>query len=1501
MIRTTLIIFITQFFCSQGIGQVTYIVNSTNDVDDGTCDAIHCSLREAINASNIDLMPSTIEFAVGTGNIETIMLNDALPIITEDSTIIDGMTQTGNPGGVRIDCGNIGAQQQDILRIHGSHTQVYGLEIFNYTVSEDAMVIGAGSLIGVGGIFVLASPTTVQIGGPGKGNILHSVFRTRSTAANYGNGIAIHSGTEIIIQGNRIGTNYNADTPLEVYGEGIRVDENNFGETQIGGPGLDEGNIIGTCFNGIGIYGGDGFMKGNHIGVNRDLDIDLGNRNVGIFIRDGDYYEVGGTMRNEGNHCFHNISGIEIRTLANIYVGHNVCAFNDPSFYGIFTAECQDCLFQFNECYNNGTGMRMEDNGRTSVIMRFNEVYNNFATGFTARYRTSTVNSPITQNSTYCNGEGISVEFLDGPNLFSPVSYNSVSATQVIGLATPNVTIEVFEHDTTGCPNAMCQGKYYLGTTTTDASGLWTYNDVFVPGNLYTVTQTLNGNVTSEFAPCFQVPDCSTIVTTPADNGPGSLREAIICANVNPGPDTITFDIMGGIPRTIDLQSNLPALTDNATVIDATTQPNNFPMNEQITINCGNLSGLGTTGLRIEGDSCEIYGLKIINSDGHGILAGRDIDPINHFVLGAPQKYNVLVDNDQTGAYIYVGSDITIQSNYFGLSPTFAPPFRPSRTGCQLELNDRFSNMLIGGAKSLEEGNYFGFCLEEGCNVIGGGIGSESQIQGNYFGTDRMSTVMAPNGSAGSGTGALSISNTNSNISNNDFAFNLEAGIFASGGDHEISLNSFLCNEGGGIDHNSRGQMGNPDVTAPEIISASNSMISGTSQGAGAIEIFFHDDSQCPGVPCQGAVFLGVVITNNGDWSLNGPFGLSDGDQVTTTFSNNSQTSEFSECVTICPELEITVDNTGPYCEGDSVTLTSEFMTTGTQIQYLWTGPNGYMSTAASPTGQLEAGTYSLKLTIDGCEYAVQNTVVVVLDTSYTLVDTTICAGDFLMIGGERFDSTRPAGQVVLTNQFNCDSTVEVNLNFKEPGTTLIMDTLCFEDFVIVNGQRYDRDRPSGEELISSANQCDSLVIVDLVFRSQNINDFNRTLCFGDSIVINGVVYNENNPNGTDTLLSQSGCDSIINVSLDFGNARIENIDTLICRNEVITINGVNYSRNNLSGSDTIPMGSSNGCDSIINVNVDLRSEAVYDLDTTLCPKGSIVVNGIQYDQFYMEGTDTIFGGSFHGCDSVINVRIRYPVPDFDIDTISPNCDGSQLGQFIINDISGIPGPFSFSLGGRPFSDILSFPWTIDALDEGIYELIFLDNRGCRYLVQLALVATGGIDFSVNTPVEIELGDSTRLTYIADFTPDSIIWKDQDGNIVCVDCEELFVTPGQTMTYTVRLFRDGCSSEKTIVVEVDDSINFFTPNIFSPDGDGINDYFNVFSDVPGLIVEHLRIYDRWGEIIYHGENLDATFDQGWDGTFNGEQVNPGVYVFVFDLVVPGGRKEKLHGSVTVLR
>jgi gliding motility-associated-like protein len=85
------------------------------------------------------------------------------------------------------------------------------------------------------------------------------------------------------------------------------------------------------------------------------------------------------------------------------------------------------------------------------------------------------------------------------------------------------------------------------------------------------------------------------------------------------------------------------------------------------------------------------------------------------------------------------------------------------------------------------------------------------------------------------------------------------------------------------------------------------------------------------------------------------------------------------------------------------------------------------------------------------------------------------------------------------------------------------------------------------------------------------------------------------------------------------------------------------------------------------------------------------------------------------------------------------------------------------------------------------------------------------------------------------------------------------------------------------------------PLAFSPNNDGLNDYFNVLG---GYFIEfQFIIYNNWGKQIYISQDPEL----GWDGTYNNEEQPIGVYVYLLKVVTEDGQEYNLHGDVTLIR
>ncbi len=146
-------------------------------------------------------------------------------------------------------------------------------------------------------------------------------------------------------------------------------------------------------------------------------------------------------------------------------------------------------------------------------------------------------------------------------------------------------------------------------------------------------------------------------------------------------------------------------------------------------------------------------------------------------------------------------------------------------------------------------------------------------------------------------------------------------------------------------------------------------------------------------------------------------------------------------------------------------------------------------------------------------------------------------------------------------------------------------------------------------------------------------------------------------------------------------------------------------------------------------------------------------------------------------------------------------------------------------------------------------------------------------------------------------TPVPAIWEDGTiGTSIAVS------RPGR---YTAELLID-CEEESVgylfEVTEIYCGIEAFVPNVFSPNADGLNDdlifYFNSMVDFSGELI----IFDRWGNHLFKKIHNSASPTLSWDGTYKGDILNTGVYIWVFRYQSMGDIKTRvLSGDVTIVK
>jgi gliding motility-associated-like protein len=193
----------------------------------------------------------------------------------------------------------------------------------------------------------------------------------------------------------------------------------------------------------------------------------------------------------------------------------------------------------------------------------------------------------------------------------------------------------------------------------------------------------------------------------------------------------------------------------------------------------------------------------------------------------------------------------------------------------------------------------------------------------------------------------------------------------------------------------------------------------------------------------------------------------------------------------------------------------------------------------------------------------------------------------------------------------------------------------------------------------------------------------------------------------------------------------------------------------------------------------------------------------------------------------------------------------------------------------------------------GTWEIIYTISGSCGDADTIQVVVNSLPTANAGMDTTIVLGNSVTLNAQGGST---YVWSPSTG-LSCTTCPNPIASPTTTTTYCVTVTdANGCTAIDCITVNVlDIEEEIFTPNIFSPNGDGNNDVFYV--EGSGLNEFNLKIFNRWGEVVYES----TIQSQGWDGTQHEKMLNSGVFVFLITYNDAAGDEQVITGNVTLIR
>ncbi len=562
-----------------------------------------------------------------------------------------------------------------------------------------------------------------------------------------------------------------------------------------------------------------------------------------------------------------------------------------------------------------------------------------------------------------------------------------------------------------------------------------------------------------------------------------------------------------------------------------------------------------------------------------------------------------------------------------------------------------------------------------------------------------------------------------------------------------------------------------------------------------------------------GGTFEGTIISPTGDLYPNtippGTYSIS-----YTYFDINNCEGNDNIDITIFTTPNAFPDNNGPLCEGQQILLFGETDGEGSNVSYLWTGPNGYTSNVQNPTNATQGGVYVMQVIIDGCasEFEFTDVVITEMPIAFALNDGPYCAGQSIQLLG----SSNINGNVITYEWSGPNGYISTQQN----------PTDATDDGIY--------------SLIVTVDNCPSEVATTEVLFSappdaEASND--GPYCEGDAIQLNGntntlgnvITYTWNGPNGYESF-DQNPIDALeaglyeLVVDVDGCISAIETTDVLVNANPQPVITGQDaFCTGN---SATIDAGGGYAeylwDDASTNQLLEVFSSGIFGVTVT-DGNGCIGENSFEVTENsslspvitgtldFCEGSNTILDAganysSYEWSNSELTQTIEvstggnYGV----IVTDDDGCTGSANVTTTVNSnpIITIGGSTSYCIGGYTILDagdgFDNYNWSNDSTSQtitvsspGDYSVDVIDSNGCTGSASATIEESTSLNPVITGNNAFCENGSTTLNAGSGF--DTYIWS--EGTTT----QTLFVDVAGNYAVTVSDVQ-GCTGENTISI-----------------------------------------------------------------------------------------------------
>ncbi len=492
-------------------------------------------------------------------------------------------------------------------------------------------------------------------------------------------------------------------------------------------------------------------------------------------------------------------------------------------------------------------------------------------------------------------------------------------------------------------------------------------------------------------------------------------------------------------------------------------------------------------------------------------------------------------------------------------------------------------------------------------------------------------------------------------------------------------------------------------------------------------------------------------------------------------------------------------------------------------------------------------------------------------------IDTTIktCIGDTVLFN----NVSLPTAGLYSIEIGSCDTIYNITVSNYSQDSTFLNIQQCSGDSVWFNGA-WLHSSGSYSSLMMSINGCDSIVSLDLTFLDTYSERDTLFACLGDSVfVFNQWIHSDTSLK--DTLHSINGCDSVITINVIFNPFLIQSDLISICDGDSVLVQGV-WVREAGSYLDTIV---NSPCNTVLTTVVNVNPISFHNEHFILCPGDSIwLANNWVSKTTNIQ--DTLQNEL--GCDSVNLLSVEV-IPAPESPSLSLDCDHG-IAELYIH-----PSPLWHILWSNGDTTNQTTYFNSDSA------VLFLSaDPAC---LQEFVISIPKIPLLTDLPIFNDTftnpDHSFQIQLPLNANEWSVEWLPSDL-FSCPTCLTTTLSVDKNTEITVALLHEGgCEYLDSFYVYTGGKApGLYIPNVFSPNGDSQNEIWHIFYDATKGNIESLELFDRWGNMVHRGSQID---DLDWNGTFRGQLLSQGVYTYKLLFQPKEGAMVTMWGNVTLIR